>query len=237
MVKKSFIKSKMIGWKYQGTCIKIQNSAFVSPGGECYNCSTMIIIISGVSRSGKSTLARKVAHYFDMEYYPFDALVSTFEEIFPESGFFHSDRNEEISPVVARFIKSFAAHLEYEGLDAVIDTYQLFPGDYMEQELFHTGPALWLGYPWIAGESKLRDIRSAEKSGDWTAQLDNDALLKVISDYLGESREMYRQCINQGLPFFATAPFFCKGIQDSFRFLKEETERWREKKFDRGKKS
>lgn len=196
----------------------------------------MLILIAGVSRCGKSTLAKRIAQDANFEYLPFDTIVSTIQDIFPETGLVHSDLNKEISPLAARFLKRLALHLNYEGVDAVTDTYQLFPTDYMKQELYNSGPALWLGYPGIDEEKKVDDIRRFEESGDWSADLDNTALLHIVSDYLRESREIYRQCLHFGLPFFATSPNFYSGIEGGHRYLKREIEKWRVKLFDRNKK-
>ena len=72
------------------------------------------VIIAGVSRAGKSTLAKKIAKDYQMSYIPFDSIVSTLEELYPQTGISHQDENIEMSKSIAVFLKGFMKHLEYE---------------------------------------------------------------------------------------------------------------------------
>jgi len=47
------------------------------------------IIIVGASRSGKSTVAKEIAKMHNMSYIPFDSIISTIENLFPEVGIMH----------------------------------------------------------------------------------------------------------------------------------------------------
>ena len=92
----------------------------------------MQIIIAGVSRSGKSTLAREICKRLWFFFIPGDPLISALEELYPETGIHHCDDNRTFSPDLAVFIDRYLQHIAYEELDVVIDLYQLFPIDYQK---------------------------------------------------------------------------------------------------------
>ncbi len=52
----------------------------------------MISIISGVSRTGKSTVAKHLSKIKNISYLPFDSVISTLEKFCPAAGIKHCYR-------------------------------------------------------------------------------------------------------------------------------------------------
>lgn len=182
----------------------------------------MIILIAGVSRSGKTTLAHKLCRRFGMSYFPLDPIVSTLENLYPDMGIQHLDDNLEFSKQLAVFIAEFKRHLEYEDLDMVVDTYQLFPDDYVEVLLERAFPIVYLGYPHILAEDKLLDIRKYQRKKDWTQDVDDHQMIPILIQYIAESKVMQSQCLDHRLPFFDTGTDFLEAQEGAFLYLKRE---------------
>ncbi len=181
----------------------------------------MQIIIAGVSRSGKSTLAREICKRLGFFFIPGDPLISTLEELYPETGIHHCDDNRTFSPDLAVFIDRYLQHIAYEELDVVIDLYQLFPIDYQKVLRPHDIKIVYLGYSSLTAEEKLQDIRLYERKNDWTAETSDDALIKIIEQFLTESSMMRDQCRTYQIPFFDTGTCFAQSIDDAARWIYE----------------
>ncbi len=65
------------------------------------------IIIAGVPRSGKSTIAKRAANLLNINYFPFDSLVSTIMgNLYPEQGITHYEDSQLVSKRVMPVILS-----------------------------------------------------------------------------------------------------------------------------------
>ncbi len=87
------------------------------------------VIIAGISRAGKSTSTKKIVRDYNLTYIPFDALVSTLEALYPQSGICHMDENIKMSKKIAEFVCEFIIHLDYEDIGYMLASYQILPSD------------------------------------------------------------------------------------------------------------
>ncbi len=184
----------------------------------------MVIIIAGHSRSGKSTIAKRIAAEMQMNYIPFDSMISTLENLYPEIGIKHMDDNRVFSRKLAAFVDEFISHLSYEEVDAVIDLYQLFPEDYAGMKNKHETVILYVGSPNLSCEKKLEDLRCFEREKDWTRDVQDDEMKKILGGFLKEGVQMAQQCENLGLPFIDTSHRFDEAMEESVEFLRNAIE-------------
>ena len=180
----------------------------------------MTIIVAGTSRSGKSTIIKEVCRtYPQFNYVPMDSIISTLEERYPGTGIRHLDDNREFSPVLAAFVRSFCMHLDYEAADFILDLYQLYPEDY-HREVAPLGiPALYVGYPSMSQEEKLKDIRAYQRKEDWTVNTPDGEMLKILGDFIREGRVMSGQCSTLGIPFFDSGSSFPTAVRTAVRHI------------------
>jgi adenylate kinase family enzyme len=181
----------------------------------------MIIIIAGHSRSGKSTIAKRIAAEMQMNYIPFDSLISTLENLYPEVGIQHLDDNQVFSKKLAGFVDEFITHISYEEIDVVIDLYQLFPEDYEAMKNKQETEILYVGSPHVNSEEKLVDLRRFEREKDWTRDVSDDEMMKILEGFLGEGVQMAQQCEKLGIPFIDTSHRFEEAIEESVEFLRK----------------
>ena len=181
----------------------------------------MIILLAGVSRSGKSILARRLSKEFGYNYFPLDPVISTLEVLYPEIGIQHFDDNLAFSPRLAVLLKELTDHLAYEGQDFVLDTYQLFPKDYLKVFPGKSIPIIYLGYPGLTPQEKLVQIRTHQRKQDWTVDTEDQEMHFILGDFIRESRIMAQQCKDLGLSFFDTGLDFQAGVDQAYAYLED----------------
>jgi broad-specificity NMP kinase len=65
------------------------------------------IIVCGVPRAGKTTLARKLAHQLHVPHIVCDPIITAFHAMFPHLGIRHTNKSYEIEPSVSRAFTQF----------------------------------------------------------------------------------------------------------------------------------
>lgn len=181
----------------------------------------MIIIIAGTSRSGKTTVCKRICTELKMNYIPFDSIISTLEKLYPNTGMKHLDENIEFSPILAQFVAEFISHVDYEDIDVVLDLYQLFPKDYKKYIEKLNVPIIYLGYPHLTVNEKLVELRIYQREKDWTINTDDIEMGKILKLFLSESKMMFDQCVEMNIPRFDTGSNFDKEIENAIDYIKK----------------
>jgi len=179
----------------------------------------MIVIIAGIPRSGKSTVAKNISEVHNYSYIPFDSLVSTFNKLYPDLGITHYDDYKVVSKKVAPFIKELIKHINYEEISVVIDIYQLNPDDVREYKLDRISKIIYFGYTEISLEDKYNFIRKYSRSSDWTESLSEEELKEIIQEYINDSIEIKKKCEEYDIPFIDTGNDFKKTIKEAINYF------------------
>jgi hypothetical protein len=170
------------------------------------------IIISGVPRAGKTTLAHMLSlqgfHHIAM-----DAIIAGFETCFPNLGIdsYGYDSSEEalrgISGKIAPFINAMFECNEYDKFahGIVIDIYQLLPSDFNQYIDPKYCDAYWLGTADVTPEERLAIQRKYDTKKDYSFYK-TDEQLREGSVYQVEQSKLFReQCEQYGYHYFDTA--------------------------------
>ena len=96
------------------------------------------LIIAGVPRAGKSTVAHLLAKEHGYQHVSMDSIIAGFEKCFPETGvstyqgLSSMDTLRVISGKMAPFVRAMLDSAEYDEFEPgmVLDMYQLLPEDY-----------------------------------------------------------------------------------------------------------
>jgi hypothetical protein len=170
------------------------------------------IIISGVPRAGKTTLAHMLSlqgfHHIAM-----DAIIAGFETCFPDLGI-NTYQNltsletlHVISGKIAPFINAMFECNEYKKFahGIVIDIYQLLPSDFNRYIDPKYCDAYWLGTADVTPEERLAIQRKYDTEQDYSFYK-TDELLCEGSVYQVEQSNLFReQCAQYGYRYFDTA--------------------------------
>jgi predicted kinase len=157
------------------------------------------IIVVGAPRSGKSILARRLSAALGFSHIPADAVVAAFGAILPEHGIRRSGLpHAEICRSFRPFLIEFLRQLDAQGLRYVFDCCHLLPEDAARYVDLGRYAVIFLGYPDQNAEEKLKEIRHHDGPSDWTVAISDRELLANVLDYITQSRELRRGCLNYG---------------------------------------
>lgn len=179
------------------------------------------IIIAGVSRAGKSTLAKNIAKKFNITYIPFDCIVSTLGNLFPSVGITHCDDNKLMSKNIAIFLEEYIKHLSYEDISYVIDLYQIYPEDLSNILDLSKHTFVYLGYSKLSSQEKMINIKKYARDKDWTKKTSDNDLKKILSLFIAESKLMQEECEKINCKFFDTGKNFDKTINEAEEYISE----------------
>lgn len=175
-------------------------------------------VIAGIPRSGKSTVCKATINGNSTSYIPFDSIISSLYDNFPDLKISHYLDSQEVSRKIAPFIKSFTKHLIFEHVDFIIDAYQLYPIDVAINEIAGID-FYFFGYPDVNIDKKLEQIRRFSTTGSWTDDLSDLDLRHIIEKYKNESLIMKEQCLDYNFPFIDMSSDFTSSLNVAIRTL------------------
>lgn len=175
------------------------------------------LIIAGVPRSGKSTLARRVAKALGWQHVCMDAIIAGFEQCFPETGIdtglsVNKDKSSMeilriISGRIGPFLRAMTSPEEYDRKNGpmVIDMYQLLPEDYVKYLDPEVCGILYLLTGDVTPEERCRIQKEFDTPEDYTYELSDEERLEGCGYLVEQSRLMREQCERLGLACYETA--------------------------------
>lgn len=184
------------------------------------------IIIAGVPRSGKTTACSLLANSNQYQHLCMDALVDSFETVFPELGITTYTKNpdtmiQEMSEKLAPFINSLVTRNNYDKLNykLAIDLLELVPKDYYNKIDKNFADVYFFGTPDLTPEENFEKIRKFDTEDDYTYYLSDKNLKERCIRFYHISQYLQAECQKYGLPFINTShnreeviDFFIKNI-------------------------
>ena len=171
------------------------------------------IIIWGVPRSGKSTLAKMVRQEFGHSIIQLDAIKSVYDVVRPEDKIYapetaNFDEAKMMAAMVTRLMKCLSWGNErgefhvYEGVSFDMDT--ILPA--LPEGRFPVSIdnfiVICMGYAEISPEEKLKEILRYETEKDWTYRESIESKLAHCRVYCDESRTVKKTAERLGLKYF-----------------------------------
>lgn len=180
-------------------------------------------IIAGISRSGKTTLARRLQKQTGFSLVSGDALMCTFESIFPELGIGHESDWKTVCRKWEDFLLVYLNHmLTYENIPFILDTCHLLPEQVAKRDLHKKYHVVFLGYPSRTPQEKLQDIRTY-KTGhyDWTDEREDAELAATLERFVKNSAYIETECQKYNLPFIDTSTGFNDALDQAYKNLEQ----------------
>lgn len=171
------------------------------------------IIISGVPRAGKSTVAHRLSARYGYQHISMDTIIAGFEKCFPETGvntycgLSSLDTLRLISGKMAPFVRAMLDSGEYDehtpGM--VLDMYQLLPEDYMNYIHGANCEIFYFITSNVTPEERFAIQKQYDTEKDYTFYKSDEELREGAVYLVEQSRLIKEQCLRCGLPYFETA--------------------------------
>ncbi len=162
------------------------------------------LLILGAARGGKTTLAKMVSQKWGYGLVSVDAIVSAFQEAFPQMGItHHSKEAKKIAPFVFAYLRA----LEYNHPEArfVVEGYHI-PLDYaaekINRDLFEV---VVLGYPKLSAKKAFENVRKYEQKFDYTKAMSDEEVFNMVKRHIEYSKEFALECQKVNFRFVDTS--------------------------------
>ena len=179
------------------------------------------VIIAGCTRSGKTKLSLFL-HKKGYVHYKLDTIKRAMCSCIP----IKINKWDDYSPIMSSMINTIISE---NGTDSVInkefyclETCHVYPNDIYNQKIDNT-LIVFLGYPNINKKEKIKNVRKYDKKNMWTTNMSDIELDKLIDICIQYSKEIERQCLLLGIPFFDTSYDYNKAVKDALTYIENNT--------------
>lgn len=178
------------------------------------------IIISGPSRAGKSTLARKINETLGYSAISVDQLVATFQGAYPHMNIgLGMDRKRtaaNVAPFLGHYLGVLSSsqgankgngfvmeggYLGYYNLETILPIVQLYGIDEMKDSFLLIGLVQNLK----TADAFFSDFREFDTKNDWTYHLADDDLREISEEAIAYSRSMTDYLAKHGFTLYDTS--------------------------------
>ena len=177
-------------------------------------------LISGPPRSGKSILSRRLAHALGYSYIPGDAIVSSFQCIFPEHGISHGGKNyTQIAKNFAPFLYKLISELQRFKINFVIDSYHILPHNLINKLDRESIEVVFIGYGSTTLEEKMDAIEQYNGEPDWSKSVKRELMLPKLANWIEFSRNLEKECDSLGIRYIDLGINFEKSLTAAVTLL------------------
>ena len=160
------------------------------------------ILICGIPRSGKTTLAKMLCQKFNYNFYSVDTLVSTFQKVYPQLDISHKD-GLKTSELFAPFLHEYLSRLQkFRTTRFVVEGYHMFPKDLSSFVLKDNFEIVYLGYPSLSPQQIVESIRKYDTDADWTKKKSDVELFELAELFNQRNILFQKDCKKYGFQFF-----------------------------------
>lgn len=179
------------------------------------------ILIAGVARAGKSTIAQKIASEAEYNHFPVDYIASSFRHNFAECGIHDNVIIDTCSSrKLSRFLSNIIKKMEKTEESFIIDSAHILPKDilpYLDKEKWQI---YFMGYPNITPNEKLQQIRRYDGDKCWTKNFNDEKMIELIHGLIRISKEIEEDCKKNKIEFIDTSKNFEKVIVEKINEIK-----------------
>lgn len=173
------------------------------------------IFVSGVARSGKSTLAKLMKEKGNYNHIPLDYFASSLKHNFPEAKInsnviIDPESSKRLALLLSRVIEIIDCQEE----KFIIDSAHILPEDiakYIDKDKWEI---YYLGYPNIEAREKLEMIRKYDTEADWTFNKSDEELVDKLNKLIELSKHIESKCKALDIKFIDTGSDIKEAIKN-----------------------
>lgn len=165
------------------------------------------LLIAGVAKSGKSTICGKICEEEKYNHIPFDYITASMKRNYPEWGVKSDVIINDTSKILCTLFKTIADIINDTDEKFIIDCAHIYPHDIANKLDLNKWKIIFVGYPNIDVDEKVKNIRKYDING-WTTKK-SDGELKAIINKLKEISNIIKQeCDKYNFTFIDTSNNF-----------------------------
>lgn len=172
----------------------------------------MLYIISGVPRSGKSKLARKLYEDYKIPGVNGDILRDQLTIAYPQLGLELDMRDRDRTPILWPYFKGLIEEFRKYNGNYIFESTNFNPDSFKELDL--TGISVcFMGFKDVDTAVKLQEIRDNPSEDEWTDDVPDSTLTEWIESWKRRSLVLESECNTYGLNYFDTSKDFTNTIE------------------------
>ncbi len=182
----------------------------------------MLFLIGGAARAGKTILARRICAGRGAAHISIDTVIARLATTMPELGLEIRDPARKRAEIVWPVLRAIAENSSRASTEFLLEGDALLPSQAASVIQARPGAvkACFIGYAHANPETKLREIRRyAAGRDDWTHELGDAALLKLIGELRTFSGYLRSECGRHGVAYFDASDRFAIALQDAESYL------------------
>jgi hypothetical protein len=182
----------------------------------------MLYLIGGVPRSGKSQVKDLLLQNHKISGVSIDVLREALHYSYPQLGIMGDDdpqTDEEQTTLLWPFVQGFIKAYQWYKTDYV------FEGVNFDPTLLNTLKDIkylkmcFMGFAEIDPKKKIQDIRMNHSDGEWTSEISDEDLEKLVQRLIDRSKQIRDTCEKLGLKYFDTSDNFQEVIKATAQWL------------------
>ena len=165
------------------------------------------IIIGGVVRGGKTTLANLIVKNNNYSKVESDTIVNAFDKVFPDFEITHKNPNLtrlKYEPFLHEILNGFYKDLKYCNNVTVFPGSQFLPENLINYPHLDHFIVIFLGIEGISPQELVKKIRENDTENDWTYKKSDEWLLHFCEKIIKESEKIKQDCQKYGFLYFNT---------------------------------
>lgn len=181
----------------------------------------MLFILGGVSRSGKSIIARRLVREKQRPFFCIDFLITSLEKVPSlkiKQGQAFIPKAEKIWPI----IKPMLSCLIKEEPNYLVEGDGILPKQVsgLLGQFPNEIKVCFVGFSEIDPRDKLKQVREfGGNMDDWTKSISDEQLIKYLEDMIAFSRYLKEECKKYSLSYFDSSKNFPEYLEKVFQYL------------------
>ncbi|NNE70553.1 MAG: hypothetical protein HKN29_09360 [Rhodothermales bacterium] len=182
----------------------------------------MLYLVSGSSRSGKTTIAQRILKQEGIPYLSLDWIMMGFTNGMPEFGIHDKLWPDEIAKRLESFLVAMCESVLWTGQNLVIEGEAILPQSARGLIVSHPEQvrACFLGFANVDIDQKVREAKTySSGERDWLTEESDATIRNHIKNMVEHSRLIEAQCKANGIQYFDTSTGFLATIDEATAYL------------------
>jgi len=184
----------------------------------------MIYIISGISRSGKSTACSRLFDKIHVPYLPTDTIMMGVHNGFPSIGVNPETYSYEIAEKLWPLLKNMIICMIENEMDYIFEGEAFLAKDINELIKMYPNKikACFIGYKNIDLDTKFQQIMKYSPKNDWFINNPDDYIKKHLSNMINLSTRIFDEATKNNIKYFDSSLSFENTVNDVVEYFQNK---------------